>query len=357
MKSLAVLSEGLPVPHPGRILAYDELHGKIERIKLGLDKELSKIKGILNVEEIKYVHARQRFEIEIEEDQFPENYDKKLFFITSRRKGFVRVHTMEIEKAVKILTQLESELHKVLVPFVTNYFKQFYLKNDIWTQTVCCLSELDCLCSLAKFSSKLSPKCKPNFIKSSVFDPQTFKIEGMVHPILNSEFQMIPNDVSILDEKNIFLITGPNMGGKSTLLRSVCISTILAQIGCYVPAKSFTLSPFDRIFTRLGGNDSLVEKKSTFYVEMEETLNIVKEASERSLIVIDELGRGTSTYDGVSLAFGVLKFLAEEIKGVTFFATHYHLLLEEMELYSNIGKWFMGCEVEGDEVVKFLYKF
>ena len=150
----------------------------------------------------------------------------------------------------------------------------------------------------------------------------------MIHPLVaSSKIDFIPNDVITSNSASIFLITGPNMGGKSTLLRQTCLATIMAQMGSFVPARKFQLTAVDRIFTRLGASDRLLEGKSTFFIEMEETYNIVTQATKRSLLIIDELGRGTSTYDGLAIAYATLKYIAEEVKCLTLFATHYHPLI------------------------------
>lgn len=156
----------------------------------------------------------------------------------------------------------------------------------------------------------------------------------MRHPcvsFMNADKPFVPNDtlISPNQDQTLLLVTGPNMGGKSTLLRQTCIAVILAQIGCYVPAESLTLTPVDRIFTRLGASDRILEGKSTFYVEMEETRNIISFATFKSLAIVDELGRGTSTFDGYSIAHAVLKFLVNNLRCRTLFATHYHMLLDE----------------------------
>lgn len=119
------------------------------------------------------------------------------------------------------------------------------------------------------------------------------------------------------------------MGGKSTLLRQTCLGVILAQIGCYVPAQSCKLTPVDRVFTRIGASDRILEGKSTFFIEMEETVNILKQATRNSLVIVDELGRGTSTFDGYAIANAVLKYLVTRIKCLALFSTHHHMLLND----------------------------
>ena len=121
------------------------------------------------------------------------------------------------------------------------------------------------------------------------------------------------------------------MGGKSTLLRQTCIGVILAQIGCYVPATKCILTPVDRIFTRIGASDRILEGKSTFFVEMEETKNVLQWATPRSLAILDELGRGTSTFDGYAIANAVMQFLVKKLACRTLFSTHYHMLLDEFK--------------------------
>ena len=127
-------------------------------------------------------------------------------------------------------------------------------------------------------------------------------------------------------EERVLLLTGPNMGGKSTLLRQTCLLAITAQIGCFVPAASYSCVVYDQIFCRIGASDRMVEGKSTFYVELEETKRILDQATPNSLVIIDELGRGTSTYDGMALASSILKCLIDEIGCFTFFSTHYYPL-------------------------------
>ena len=149
------------------------------------------------------------------------------------------------------------------------------------------------------------------------------------HPVLDQnlvEEKFVPNDTSLDGENRLAIITGPNMAGKSTYIRQVALIVLMAQIGSFVPAASTEIGIVDRIFTRVGANDDLARGQSTFMVEMNETANIVNNATERSLVILDEIGRGTSTFDGLSIAWSVAEFLHDKIKARTLFATHYHEL-------------------------------
>jgi DNA mismatch repair ATPase MutS len=207
---------------------------------------------------------------------------------------------------------------------------------------------------LAITSSKMKTKCLPKFAENGIFH-----LENAIHPCL---MESMPNvdwvANSIRFDKNVdaLLLTGPNMSGKSTLLRLSAVSVILAQVGCYVPADRFTLAPVDRIFCRIGASDRLLEGKSTFFIEMEETKTILDQCTHQSLVIVDELGRGTSTYDGVAIASAVLRYLVTVPLPKAIFATHYHILLDEFALHRNIMKCVMKHYYdETTEEVKFTY--
>jgi DNA mismatch repair protein MSH6 len=181
-----------------------------------------------------------------------------------------------------------------------------------------------------------------------------------IHPcLLDRVPYFVPNDIYLgKDNKTTIVITGPNMGGKSTLLRQVCISTIIAQIGCFVPAKKCVMTLVDRIFTRIGANDKLLEGKSTFFIEMEETKNILEHATKNSLIIMDELGRGTSTKDGQIIAKTILYQIEHKNQSRCLFTTHYHDIIEWCQKEENIRLSFMEAKI--DKVTKdihFEYKF
>ena len=149
----------------------------------------------------------------------------------------------------------------------------------------------------------------------------------------------------------IQLITGPNMAGKSTYMRQIAIVSVLAQIGCYVPAESADLAILDQIFTRIGASDNLSQGESTFMVEMSEVANIVKNATDDSLIILDEIGRGTSTYDGLSIAWAVIEYIASNIKAKTLFATHYHELTQLQDKIKGINNLTILAEEKGSDII------
>ena len=196
-----------------------------------------------------------------------------------------------------------------------------------------------------------------NFIKPTINEDNIVYIIGGRHPVVESviEGEYIDNDVILDKNTDILIITGPNMSGKSTYMRELGIIAILNQIGSYVPAKECNIPIFDKIFTRIGASDDLVGGESTFMVEMKESANALKNATKNSLLLFDELGRGTSTYDGMSLAGSIIEYIAMNIKCKTLFSTHYHELTDMESRFSNIKNVHVSiAEEEGD--ITFLHK-
>ena len=189
-------------------------------------------------------------------------------------------------------------------------------------QTARIISEIDMLQAFSIVSDNYK------FVRPTLTDDKTIKLIDCRHPVVEQVMkeQYIPNDIVMDHTTNILLITGPNMAGKSTYMRQCAITVIMAQIGCFVPCKEATLPIFDKIFTRIGASDDLVSGESTFMVEMKEANYAIQEATENSLILFDELGRGTATYDGMSLAQAILEYIHDKIKAKTLFSTHYHEL-------------------------------
>ncbi len=165
----------------------------------------------------------------------------------------------------------------------------------------------------------------------------------------------IPNDSSLARSRQLLLITGPNMGGKSTYMRQVAQIVLLAHCGSFVPAKSATIGPIDRIFTRIGASDDLAGGRSTFMVEMTEAANILNNASARSLVLVDEIGRGTSTFDGLALAYSIARHLAESVRCYTLFATHYFELTQLAGALPNVANVHLDAVEHKDRIV-FLHR-
>ena len=196
-------------------------------------------------------------------------------------------------------------------------------------ETANAIAILDVLCALAE-TARLFRYCRPE-----LNDSLRLTIKDGRHPVLDQnliEEKFVPND-SELDGETIrmAIVTGPNMAGKSTYIRQVALIALMAQIGSFVPAESAEIGLVDRIFTRVGASDDLARGQSTFMVEMNETANIINNATERSLVILDEIGRGTSTFDGLSIAWSVAEFLYDKIRARTLFATHYHELTKLAE--------------------------
>ena len=213
------------------------------------------------------------------------------------------------------------------------------------------IAEVDMMQSLATVAEE------NNYVKPVITKDHTLKIIEGRHPVVEkvSRDDYVPNDVIMSKDTNILLITGPNMAGKSTYMRQVAIIVIMAQMGSYVPCKSCTLPIFDQIFTRIGASDDLVSGESTFMVEMKEANNAIQEATENSLILFDELGRGTATYDGMSLAQAILEYIHDKIKAKTLFSTHYHELTSLAHDLPNLKNVHVSA-IEEDGKITFLHK-
>ena len=211
------------------------------------------------------------------------------------------------------------------------------------------ISQLDVLNAFAQVAYKL------NFVKPSLNTKGVIEIIEGRHPVVENNIQnnlFIPNDTYLnTKDRMVQIITGPNMAGKSTYMRQVAIITLLAHIGSFVPASKANISIVDRIFTRIGAQDNLSQGESTFMVEMNEVSNIIKSATKDSLIILDEVGRGTSTYDGLSIAWAIVEHITTNIKAKTLFATHYHELTQLQNGNNNIKNLTIVAEESGDQIV------
>ena len=216
-------------------------------------------------------------------------------------------------------------------------------------ETAATLAVLDAICSLAE-TARLHGYCRPEINDSDVLE-----ICDGRHPVLDQQTEgsrFVPNDTNLgTDGKKFAIITGPNMAGKSTYIRQVALLTLLAQTGSFVPAKSMRLGLTDRIFTRVGANDDLSRGQSTFMVEMNETANILNNATDRSLVILDEIGRGTSTFDGLSIAWSVAEYLHDKISCRALFATHYHELTDLERTRSGVQNLNVAVREWNDQII------
>jgi len=208
------------------------------------------------------------------------------------------------------------------------------------------LAQIDTLVALASHALR-NNWCAPQLVEA----PCLNIVEGR-HPVVENQIErFIANDCQLSNERRLLLITGPNMGGKSTFMRQVALITLLAYIGSYVPAQSASIGPIDRIFTRIGASDDLANGRSTFMVEMTESAAILNGATEHSLVLMDEVGRGTSTFDGLALAWAIARHLIESSRSFTLFATHYFELTQLPESYPSASNVHLSAVEHKDSIV------
>ncbi|KAH6982720.1 muts domain V-domain-containing protein [Ilyonectria destructans] len=342
------------IPERGIDEDFDESLDKIDGIKEQLADLLSEKKKEFKCKTLKYTDiGKEIYQVEAPKSvKVPSSWRQM-----SATKDLKRWYFPELSKLVRELQEAEETHSQLVRDVASRFFKKFDVDYDTWLQAIKIISQLDCLVSLAKASASLGhPSCRPQFVdqERSIVD-----FEELRHPcMMNNVDDFIPNDIKLGgDQAKISLLTGANAAGKSTILRMSCTAVIMAQVGCYVPSLSARLTPVDRIMSRLGANDNIFAAQSTFFVELSETKKILSEATPRSLVILDELGRGTSSYDGVAVAQAVLHQVATHIGCVGFFATHYHSLATEFENHPEIQARRMKIHVdEAERRVTFLYK-
>ncbi len=276
----------------------------------------------------------------------PQDYIRKQTLVNGER--FVTPELKEMENKIigaeEKAKSLESEIFTALR-------EKILLQIGKLLETAAIIAEIDVLAALADCAAKNS-YCRPKITEERVLDIK----EGR-HPVLDMKMtreRFVPNDTVIDgDENRIIIITGPNMAGKSTYIRQVALIVIMAQIGSFVPAKSAQIGIMDRIFTRVGASDDISRGQSTFMVEMTEAANILNNATEKSLVILDEIGRGTSTFDGISIAWAVAEYLHDNLKSrpMTLFATHYHELTELSLTCKGVKNYNVAVKEYGDQII------
>ncbi|KAI0179088.1 DNA mismatch repair protein Msh6 [Hypoxylon sp. FL1284] len=346
--------EKILIPERGIEEDFDESHDKIAEIKSDLQDLLDKKKAELKNRSLKFTDVgKEVYQIEVPKSvKVPKDWRQMSATASVKRYYFGRLTDL-----VRQLQEAE-ETHSQLVREVAlRLFQRFDVDYETWLRAIRVTSQLDCLLSLARASSSLGePSCRPVFVDE---ERSVMEFEELRHPcMLNAVDDFIPNDVVLGGSSaKINLLTGANAAGKSTILRQSCVAVIMAQIGCHVPAASARLTPCDRIMSRLGANDNIFASQSTFFVELSETKKILSEATPRSLVILDELGRGTSSYDGVAVAQAVLHHVATHVGCIGFFATHYRSLATEFENHPEIRAKRMRIHVDDERRrVTFLYK-
>jgi DNA mismatch repair protein MutS len=355
-----------------RLTINDEMgahHEKGNLIRPGAHKERDRLAKLANSasEEILKLEARYRSETGIGNLKIKHNNISGYFIEVSnshipkvpasfmRRQTLVnneRYVTEELEIFEKDVTQAMDKLMKlekeIFDEFSHRIESEAYLVLDVAKR----LAQIDVFQSLAWIS------LQENFVRP-VFqaDKKLVKITGAWHPLIKANIKdsFITHNIDLNDHCYFGLITGPNMAGKTTVMREVAIIQYLAQMGCYVPAYKAELGICDYLFSRLGASDDIIKGQSTFMVEMAETAEILRHASDRSLIILDEIGRGTSTYDGLSIAWALVEHFVKRLKPITLFATHYHELIELVESMPQAKNFTVRTEQRNGKV-QFMYE-
>ncbi|XP_021365348.1 DNA mismatch repair protein Msh6-like isoform X1 [Mizuhopecten yessoensis] len=372
--------DGVIVPNKGVDVDYDGASADIQATERSLNLYLDRQRTRLGCKAMTFWGTgKNRYQMEVPESalkRVPDDYE-----LFSSKKGWKRYRTSEIDEYLSELADAEERKDAALKDTMRRIFHSFDERYKTWEVALQCISVLDVLMSLSSYSRcGDGVMCRPEVVSPADDTEPFLEIRDGRHPCIAKTFSggdFIPNDtlIGVGDENSmetdeqenanskIILVTGPNMGGKSTLMRQVGLITVIAQMGCYVPAEKCRMTPVDRVFTRLGASDRIMAGESTFFVELSETSAILQHATQHSLVLMDELGRGTATYDGTAIACSVVEELSRRVCCRTLFSTHYHSLVEEFSHDPNIRLGHMACMVENEdetdptqETITFLYK-
>jgi DNA mismatch repair protein MSH3 len=331
----------------------------IATIEYELQEHCSVIAETLKKKKVEYISvAGIEFLVEVENNsaylkRVPASWAK-----VSGTKKVSRFHTPEVVKLMRQRDQHKEALAAACDKAFTGLLNEISTKYQSFRDCIQALAVLDCLVSLAAIASQ------PGYVKPRYTDDTQIIVKQGRHPMIEQLLldTYVPNDIDLrADKTRALLVTGPNMGGKSSYVRQVALIAIMGQIGSYVPARSATLGMLDAVFTRMGAFDNMMTGESTFMVELSETADILKQATPRSLVILDELGRGTSTHDGVAIAQAVLDHMVRSIRSITLFITHYQHLssmtrsFPEQQL-RNVHMRFTESGNKEDEEITFLYE-
>ncbi|EIN08523.1 DNA mismatch repair protein Msh6 [Punctularia strigosozonata HHB-11173 SS5] len=346
-------------PMDGKDEEYDNVMSEIARLEKALEKKLKQLEdevgtdltywhSALGTKDIYLVQTKASFK------NIPKQWTKH-----GATKAAARWTVPALAGTIRALKEARENRNTAIKQFKNRLFAEFDADRGVWLRAIRVLAELDCLFSLAKSSTALGePICRPELVEG---DAAFVDFEELRHPALLASSSLkgdfIPNDVRLGgDVGRIVLLTASN-SGKSTAMRMTAAGVIMAQLGMMVPARSAKLCPVDAILTRMGAYDNMFSNASTFKVELDESCKILREATPKSLVILDELGRGTSTYDGMAIAGAVLHELATHTLALSFFATHYGSLTDDFAYHPNIRNMHMATMVDDEQQeLVFLYK-
>ena len=372
---------GRVVPEQGVDPVYDSTVKTVEAVEQKLEDHLKEVKdhmvsGVSNKSHIKYVSLmKESHVIEVPESaKVPADWEPM-----QGKKGVKRYSNTILKELAKELESAKNAVEAAQSGILQGLVVKFAQNRDMWLAAVECMAHLDALMSLAMAGSCGSgPMCRPTFLpfppssSSSSSEANTiattplFIAKSLRHPAeisgLAGEGNFVPNDIQMgcihgdtndadasparsSPSPGFIVLTGPNMGGKSTLMRQVCLASLLAQVGAWVPAASLEMSPVDAIFVRMGARDRIMLGQSTFFVELSETAGALARATQNSLVALDELGRGTATSDGAAIASAVLDHFASTVKCRGIFATHYHHIADSHAEDAAVAIKHMACKV------------
>ena len=322
--------------HQDKLLAYEQQERQrtdIKNLKVGYSRSFG------------YYLEVSKGQVDAVKDDY--GYIRRQTLTNAQRYTTVELKELEVklENASDQILRIEQELFDQLVEKLRPFVQPLYDIANL-------LAQIDVLCSFATISRL------PGYVRPEFNTERKVHLRDSVHPILETTLkshQVIANDIDVDSSSPIMILTGPNMGGKSTIMRQIAITSIMAQIGMYVRASAANLPLFDRILTRMGASDDILLGQSTFMIEMAEANQAIRQSTNHSLILFDELGRGTSTYDGMSIARAILEYLAENSQAITIFSTHYHELTNLENDYPKIVNKQVAVHEEKDRIT-FLYQ-
>lgn len=344
-------TEDILVPERGVEPELDAAKDNVAEIERELNQALCKYKSELGTQALMYRDSgKEHYLIEVP-SKILSKVPKDWITMggTSKAKRF---WSPEVKHLTRMLAEAQETRGNVAAGVQTRLYASFISNYNSWMTLTRKIAQLDCLAALARASLSWPVHCAPEFLDSS---ESVLNFKELRHPSAKPNF--IPNDVNLSSNQAISLLTGANAAGKSTVLRMTGCAVLLAQVGCHVPASYAQLTPCDKILTRLGASDNIFAGKSTFHVELGETQRILADATSRSLVVMDELGRGGSSSDGFAIAEACLHHLATHIRCLGFFATHYAPLVDSFNTHPRVIPQRMAIEVDhSSREVVFLYK-